>query len=704
MHVRRRVPPVAQILGRASLAAALLAAVFNPPASADDGVVFETIDQAFEYRRAPAANFPELVALLEGSLVGDGLEFATIPENLPGRVRGIPGVAIFDYDGDDDLDIYVTQGPGRAASLYSNQLQESGSASFVDVAEEAGVAASDMDAWGVCYGDLDNDGDEDLILTGNGEPNRLYVNDGAGRFDLKAQSGLEGGQTHSTGCGVGDIDGDGWLDVSVVNHWDQKDFAPCFRAELIDEVEHNQLFRNLGGNLFEDVSATSGIQNLAGNKDAEGQPLDIAGITWGHAMADIDLDGDIDIIYADDQCEILPVKHGGPLDRGYVHVMLNDGTGHFVDHPIAEIPESSTTWMSIAFGDYNCDGHMDMFLSSFGDYAFNNIGVPNDLGDHSSRWVLGRGDGTFADVGLNESLVGTPFGWGNAALDYDNDGDQDVVFIGGLDQLLVNQSDNPGALLSNLGCTASFSAEIDAIPTDYTRHNVQGLAAGDFNQDGFTDFATASNLRLPDDLPLALGQPVGGPFDATAAFFPAFAPTDDSLAYWRWLGVEYGEGELTVEMNSGDNGNHWITVVPTGTAGVTDGGRTNRSGIGAVVMVTPEDGQTVMRPVHVGNYTSAHAREGNFGLGAAGSATVEMHWQGGVRNKLYGVTHGERIEFPEIPCSYDGTFTRSGPGSYVSCLLESFEDLQEDGLLTDYRRRLRLFLSALRARVEFILR
>ncbi len=667
------------------------------PIAAESGVVFDNVGVELDYLRAPAANFPQLVELLEGSLEGQGLAFATIPEQLPGRVRGVPGVAVFDYDGDGDLDIYATQGPGRAGSLFANQLAETGRVWFHDLAVEAGVGAEDMDAWGVCYGDLDNDGDEDLILTGNGEPNRLYVNNGAGAFDFMPDSGIGGGNSHSTGCGVGDVDGDGLLDVSVVNNWDQKDFAPCFRANLVDEVEHNHLFRNLGGNRFEDISETSGIRTLEGNKDADGNALDIAGITWGHAMADVDLDGDIDILYADDQCEILPVKQGGPLDRGYVHVMLNDGTGHFVDQPMAEVPESSSTWMSIAFGDYNCDGNLDMFLSSFGDYAFNNIGVPNAVGDHSSRWVLGRGDGTFEEVGLNPELTATPFGWGNAALDYDNDGDQDVVFIGGLDQLLVNQSDNPGTLLANQGCTATFTAEIEAIPTNYSRHNVQGLAAGDLDQNGFTDFVTVSNLRLPDELPLQLGQPAGGPLDATAAFYPAFAPTDDSLAFWRWLGVEYGQGELTVELNRGDNGNRWIAVNTIGTVGLIAGARSNRDGIGAVARVTPHGGKTVMRPVHVGNYTSAHARQGNFGLGAARFATVEMVWQGKTRNKLYGVRHGETIDFPEIPCSYDGDF---GTGQYLQCLRRSFRDLRRAGVVERHLQG-RLLWSALVARLEY---
>jgi hypothetical protein len=109
----------------------------------------------------------------------------------PVKARGAPGVAMFDFDGDGDLDIYVTNGPGRANSLYSNQLRETGQLSFMDVAAGAGVAATDQDSTGVCYGDIDNDGDHDLLVLGRSEPNRLFKNLGDGTFaDITAGSGL----------------------------------------------------------------------------------------------------------------------------------------------------------------------------------------------------------------------------------------------------------------------------------------------------------------------------------------------------------------------------------------------------------------------------------------------------------------------------------------------------------------------------------
>ena len=112
----------------------------------------------------------------------------------PFKPRGAPGVALLDFDSDGDLDIFVTNGPGRCKSLYSNQLKETGKTTFVDVAMAAGVCAADMDATGVCFGDIDNDGFPDLLVLGRNEPNRLFRNQGNGTFvDITAQSGVGGG-------------------------------------------------------------------------------------------------------------------------------------------------------------------------------------------------------------------------------------------------------------------------------------------------------------------------------------------------------------------------------------------------------------------------------------------------------------------------------------------------------------------------------
>ncbi len=89
--------------------------------------------------------------------------------------HGAPGVAILDYDNDGDQDLYATNGQGASNSLYRNQLVETGQLTFVDVADQAGVAAADQDSTGVCYGDLDNDGDPDLLVLGHRSANLRFV-------------------------------------------------------------------------------------------------------------------------------------------------------------------------------------------------------------------------------------------------------------------------------------------------------------------------------------------------------------------------------------------------------------------------------------------------------------------------------------------------------------------------------------------------
>src|SRR5947209_3907248 len=94
-------------------------------------------------------------------LTGIGLIHELQPIS-PQKPRGAPGVALFDYDNDGDIDIYVTNGPGHANSLYKNLLSETGQLQFVDVAAQAGVEATSQDNSGVCFGDIDNDRCEDL--------------------------------------------------------------------------------------------------------------------------------------------------------------------------------------------------------------------------------------------------------------------------------------------------------------------------------------------------------------------------------------------------------------------------------------------------------------------------------------------------------------------------------------------------------------
>ncbi|MDJ0571595.1 MAG: CRTAC1 family protein [Pleurocapsa sp. MO_192.B19] len=568
--------------------------------------------------------------------------FEDIPRT-PTKSRGAPGIAVFDYDNDGDLDVYVTNGPSAANSLYSNQLQETGEVTFIDVAEEAGVAATEQDSSGVSYGDIDNDGDYDLLVLGSGEPNRLFENQGDGSFvEITEQSGIGGGDKYSTSASMGDVNGDGLLDIVIANNFNWDNQIPIY-IEPFALNEHNQLFINRGNNVFEDVSDSSGITNLAGFPEAE---AGAASITWAIAMVDYDLDGDLDIIHADDQAAITPAQLGG-VDSGFLHIFNNDGTGNFTDVSLETNLNITGSWMGLSFGDFNSDGYMDSFGSNLGEYP--RLNLPGVFPNQTSRWFLGQANGTFIDPGLGE-LEATPFGWGTSTFDYDNDADTDIIFHGGLDLGLIVDASNPGALLQNDG-EANFTYDSDGLAnsTNHTRRNVQGVAVGDLNNDGFVDIVSVSNFDFPDAALADYEANYGSPFDETAAFVPTFIPTDNPGEF-VWSGLEFPDGTLSVEINSADNGNNFVEVQTLGTVGLTEEGTVNRDGIVAVVLFTPEDGSTVMQPILGGSsYASQDSLAANFGLGEQERGTIEILWPGGVRNRIYDVSAGDRLVFPKFP-------------------------------------------------------
>ncbi len=500
---------------------------------------------------------------------------------------------------------------------------------------------------------------------------------------------------------MGDINGDGLLDITVANVIPMHDTVAWW-LEPFALNQHNQLYLNQGDNVFDDVGASSGIQELAGFAP---EFAGSAGVTWAIAMVDYDLDGDVDIVTAEDQVftfptNVLPAEQGG-ADRGFIHVFKNDGTGHFTDVTVEVGTNKQGEYMGLSFADLNSDGYMDMFATNAGDYAVHTFyvlqkGLPYELGDSASRWFLGQENGTFADPGVGE-LVATPFGWGTSMLDYNNDGDTDIVFYGDLDVQTVVTATNPGALLQNDG-NANFSYDRAAITTDHLRRNVHGLAVGDLNQDGFVDIVSVSDFDEPEPIPfLPMGVEFGGPFDPYAFMIPNFMP-DEELGALVWTGIVYPNGSLSVEMNSADNGNHWVEVSVKGSVGLTEAGRVNRDGIGAVVSFTPRGGKTVMQPVLGGSsHLSQDSLAQNFGLGEAKRGVVEVLWPGGVRNRLYGVKHGERIVFPEIPCSYAAEWDEVR--DYRQCVQGALGELVDAGVLSRAERG-RFLASAMRAFAE----
>ncbi len=592
-----------------------------------------------------------------------------------------PAFAVLDYDGDGDLDILAANGPDADNGLYRNQLAETGEVSFVEVSAQAGIATHDLDVNGVCYGDTDNDGDADVLLLGRSVPNRFFINEGNGTFTLAIASGLDLDSRGHAACAMGDVDGDGLLDVTVANAVDlDTGFIPIM-VEPFAANQHNQLFLNTGGNAFIDVSER--VEPMVE------LPPGVAGITWATSMVDLDMDGDMDIVYGDDQGG-MPTTKDDPVagvDRGYLHILYNDGSGHFTPYAIAERPESVGSWMGVGFGDIDHDGHLDIFGSNFGDYGFAVTGVPFDLGDEATRPLFGRADGTFADPGLGEDP--SVFGWGNAVFDVDNDGDSDIAWQGGLDMVQILLLDNPGAVFENDG-SGNLLADVDAMGGRHSRRSVHGMAIGDLDRDGNVDMVSIANVVVPNDVDLLPGPAEwGSPFDLHQYFVAPFAPTPEDPAMVSWTGITYDDGDLSIERNLGASGYAGVTVRGRGSAGEIEGARTPRDGTGAVFTFTPAGSPiAATMPITAGSSNgSAHAQEAYFGLGEAGRGRLDVLWPGGVRNRLYGVQGGEQVLMPEIPCSIDGEGTFV---AYRSCVSDVLRALTQGGTIdTDQAQRLR---------------
>lgn len=332
------------------------------------------------------------------------------------------GLALFDYDGDGDIDIYFLNGAplkgSKPKTVPKNELyRNEGNWKFTNVTDQAGVGDTRF-GLGVTVGDYDNDGHLDIYVNNYG-PNVLYRNKGNGIFeDVTDKAGVANGHKVGAAAHFLDMDKDGDLDLFVANYLDftyenhlmrstrgiskyagPMDFPPM----------SNNLFRNNGDKTFTDVSVESGVAEHKG---------------WGMGgvCADFDNDGDTDVYIANDV---------------YANFLFeNDGTGKFEEIGLMtglayDLHGDDQGSMGIDCGDFDNDGWLDFYQTSYANelaLLYKNLG--NGLFEDVTM-ITGAGTSTLAHVT-----------WGTGLVDFDNDGDRDIFVVCGHLQDNVEQYNN----------------------------------------------------------------------------------------------------------------------------------------------------------------------------------------------------------------------------------------------------------------------
>jgi len=499
------------------------------------------------------------------------------------------GAALFDYDNDGDLDVFLIQGamldekkkPSEAkfpppkdwkpgARLFRNELIPSGKLRFTDVTEKAGLGGAGY-GMGVATGDYNNDGYVDLYVTNFGS-NVLYRNNGDGTFtDVTREAGVDDPRWSSSAAFV-DYDRDGNLDLFVCNYVDftirgnKRCFTPTGEPDYCSPASYRpvpaRLFRNEGGGKFVDVTQASGV-------GAEFGP------GLGVTCADFNGDGLIDIYVANDgAANLLWINKG---DGKFEESGLISGASYGADGV-------ARAGMGVTAGDFDNDGDEDLLVTN--------------LTKEGSTLYRNNGKGLFDDATIEFNLAQPSFhstGFGVGWFDYDNDGWLDLFTANGAVTLLPALRGQPypfhqrNQLFHNEISAASgrepgpqrvFREVTDSAGPAFRLSEVSRAAVfGDIDNDGDVDILVTNN-----------------------------------------------NGPVRLLLNQAAAGSHWLQVK---LIGVKD----NRDGIGAKVAVIRKNSKPLWRRVHTdGSYLAASDPRVHFGLGAEASIeAVGVIWPSGTR-------------------------------------------------------------------------
>jgi hypothetical protein len=408
------------------------------------------------------------------------LDSSETPErHAPETMAG--GVAIFDYNNDGKLDIFFVNGADivtlhKDSPRYYNRLfKNDGKGNFIDVTSKAGLEGSGFDN-GIAVGDFDNDGFEDIFVGGLYR-NTLYHNNGDGTFtDVTAKAGLnkpdsEFGPKWSVGGAWADVNNDGFLDLVIVNYlkWDRQTEPLCGTADHRDychpkmyKPTPNQLLINNGNGTFRDSSVEWGLRAFPGKGMAA-------------AIADLDLDGNLDLFITNDKLVNWLFHNTGRKfeEKGFdANVSLRED-GVFI------------SGMGVDFRDLDNDGYADVCLVALDNETF--------------PIYRNTGKGTFAEVTEPSGMarLSLPMaGYSPNIADFDNDGWKDIFVSRGHVQSLLSASrimvEQPNTVFRNLSgmkfAALTETAGFSAVPP--ARH--RGSAFGDLNGDGKLDLVVTA--------------------------------------------------------------------------------------------------------------------------------------------------------------------------------------------------------------------
>jgi enediyne biosynthesis protein E4 len=485
------------------------------------------------------------------------------------------GVGLIDYDNDGWLDIYIVNGStvdalsGKEAAPQAALFHNNHDGTFTNVAVKAGVT-NDRWGFGVAIADYDNDGWPDIFVSNFGK-NRLYHNNHNGTFtDLADKAGVALGNW-SSGATWGDYDGDGRLDLFVAGylHWDwnnppakggeggstnsfctfRGEATACGPRGLKGEPDH--LFHNNGDGTFTDVSEKAGVADKPGYYGL------------GAVFVDINNDGKPDLLVGNDSTP------------NYLYINKGDGTFEDVSYASGYALNEAgreTASMGIAVGDFQNNGMLDVFNTTFSD-------------DYKPLY-RNEDDANFTDIsyhiGLGEITV--PFlSWGDAFFDYDNDGWKDLMMSDGH---VYPQADK-----------YNWGTSWKQRPMLF--HNLQGKR--------FENVPAVEGTGLADVI-AGRGMAVGDLFNDGKI---------DAV-------ISVMDGHPVLLRNVNPDKNHWIELKLIG------GPKSPRDAVGATVFLSAGGIKQRQDVISGGSYLSSNDPRPHFGIGTATKIDdIEIRWPDG---------------------------------------------------------------------------